>query len=174
MFHLIFQDIQEGCTMVKETSNTAILGGCLGLFAFVLPWVAFVFILGGSSLLTILTNAHPQVVSIQLGNSSKDVVTTQTPAVVAILEFVAAVVLLVFGILKAKLGRPAVIVIFAASVVGIIALLITVIQTLSFTFTYDSGFDRFGGVLYLGLGFWFAAVAFITVLASTIRTIREG
>lgn len=159
--------------MVKETSNTAILGGCLGLFAFVLPWVAFVFILGGNSLLTILTNAHPQVVSIQLGNSN-NVVTTQTPAIVAILELIAAVVILVFGILRAKLGGPAMIAILAGSVLGIIALLITLIQTLSFTFTYDSGFDRFGGVLYLGLGYWFAAIAFIAVLVSSIRAIREG
>src|SRR5690348_10891968 len=111
--------MQEGCTMVKETNNTAILGGCLGLLAFLLPWVAFVFILGGSSLLTILTSAHPQAVSIQLSNS-KDVVTTQTPAIVAILEFIAALVILVFGILRAKLGRPAVIAIFAGSVLGIV------------------------------------------------------
>ena len=159
--------------MVKETNNTAILGGCLGLFAFVLPWVAFVFILGGSSLLTILTNAHPQAVSIQLSNS-KNVVTTQTPAIVAVLEVVAAVVILVFGVLRAKLGGPALIVILAGSVLGVIALLITFIQTLSFTFTYNKGIDQFGGILYLGLGFWFAAVAFITVLVSCIRTIREG
>ena len=173
MFHLIFQDMQEGCTTVKETSNTAILGGCLGLFAFVLPWVAFVFILGGSSLLTILTNAHPQVVSIQLSNS-KNVVTTQTPAIVAVLEVVAALVILVFGILRARLGRPAVIVILAGSVLGVIALLITVIQTLSFTFAYNTGIDQFGGVLYLGLGFWFAAIAFIAVLVNSTRTLREG
>lgn len=159
--------------MVKETSNTAILGGCLGLFAFILPWVAFVFILGGNSLLTILTNAHPQVISIQLGNAN-NVVTTQTPAIVAILELIAAVVILVFGILRAKMGGPAVIVTLAGSVLGVIALLITLIQTLSFTFAYNSGFDRFGGVLYLGLGFWFAAIAFIAVLVSSIRTIREG
>jgi hypothetical protein len=159
--------------MVKETSNTAILGGCLGLLAFVLPWVAFVFILGGSSLLSILTSAHPQVVSIQLSNS-KNVVTTQTPAIVAILEFIAALVILVFGILRARLGRPAVIVTFAGSALGIVALLITVIQTLSFTFTYNSGIDQFGGILYLGLGFWFAAVAFILVLVNSIRTLREG
>lgn len=171
---MIFQDMQEGYTyMVKETSNVAIFGGCLGLLAFLLPWVAFVFILGGSSLLSILTSGHAEVVTVQLSNS-KDVATTQTPAIVAILEFIAAVVILVFGVLRAKLGRTAVLVILAGSLVGIIALLLTVIQTLSFTFTYNSGFDKLGGILYLGLGFWFAAIAFIMVLVSSIRTLREG
>ena len=158
---------------MKETSNTAIFGGCLGLLAFVLPWVAFVFILGGSSLLSILTSKQAQVIAIQLGDSNA-LATTQTPAVVAVLEFVAALVILVFGLLKARLGRTALIVILAGSGLGILALLITVIQTLSFTFTYNSGIDKFGGILYLGLGFWFAAVAFIMVLVSSIRTLREG
>jgi hypothetical protein len=158
---------------MKETSNTAIFGGCLGLLAFVLPWVAFVFILGGSSLLSVLTSKQAQVIAIQLGDSNA-LATTQTPAVVAVLEFVAALVILVFGLLKARLGRTALIVILAGSGLGILALLITVIQTLSFTFTYNSGIDKFGGILYLGLGFWFAAVAFIMVLFSSIRTLREG
>lgn len=158
---------------MKETSNTAIFGGCLGLLAFVLPWVAFVFILGGSSLLSILTSKQAQVIAIQLGDSNA-LATTQTPAIVAVLEFVAALVILVFGLLKARLGRTALIVILAGSGLGILALLITVIQTLSFTFTYNSGIDKFGGILYLGLGFWFAAVAFIMVLVSSIRTLREG
>lgn len=158
---------------MKETSNTAIFGGCLGLLAFVLPWVAFVFILGGSSLLSILTSKQAQVIAIQLGDSNA-LATTQTPAVVAVLEFVAALVILVFGLLKARLGRNALIVILAGSGLGILALLITIIQTLSFTFTYNSGIDKFGGILYLGLGFWFAAVAFIMVLVSSIRTLREG
>lgn len=158
---------------MKETSNTAIFGGCLGLLAFVLPWVAFVFILGGSSLLSILTSKQAQVIAIQLGDSNA-LATTQTPAVVAVLEFVAALVILVFGLLKARLGRNALIVILAGSGLGILALLITVIQTLSFTFTYNSGIDKFGGILYLGLGFWFAAIAFIMVLVSSIRTLREG
>lgn len=159
--------------MDKETSNTAIFGGCLGLLAFVLPWVAFVFILGGSSLLSILTSKQAQAVAIQLGNSNA-FATTQTPAIVAVLEFVAAVVILVFGVLRARLGRTAVIITFAGSSLGILALLITVIQTLSFTFTYNSGIDKFGGILYLGLGFWFAAIAFIMVLVSSLRTLREG
>lgn len=158
---------------MKETSNTAIFGGCLGLLAFVLPWVAFVFILGGSSLLSILTSKQAQVVAIQLGDSNA-LATTQTPAVVAVLEFAAALVILVFGLLKARLGRTALIVILAGSGLGVLALLITVIQTLSFTFTYNSGIDKFGGILYLGLGFWFAAIAFIMVLVSSIRTLREG
>lgn len=158
---------------MKETSNTAIFGGCLGLLAFVLPWVAFVFILGGSSLLSILTSKQAQVVAIQLGDSNA-LATTQTPAIVAVLEIVAALVILVFGLLKARLGRTALIVILAGSGLGILALLITVIQTLSFTFTYNSGIDKFGGILYLGLGFWFAAIAFIMVLVSSIRTLREG
>ena len=158
---------------MKETSNTAIFGGCLGLLAFILPWVAFVFILGGSSLLSLLTSKQAQVVAIQLGDSNA-LVTTQTPAVVAVLEIVAALVILVFGLLKARLGRTALLVILAGSGLGILALVITIIQTLSFTFTYNSGIDKFGGILYLGLGFWFAAVAFIMVLVSSIRTLREG
>ena len=158
---------------MKETSNTAIFGGCLGLLAFVLPWVAFVFILGGSSLLSLLTSKQAQVVAIQLGDSNA-LVTTQTPAVVAVLEIVAALVILVFGLLKARLGRTALLVILAGSGLGILALVITIIQTLSFTFTYNSGIDKFGGILYLGLGFWFAAIAFIMVLVSSIRTLREG
>lgn len=155
------------------TNNTAIFGGCLGLLAFVLPWVAFVFILGGSSLLSILTSKQAQSLAIQIGNSNH-FVTSQTPAVVAVLEIVAAVVILVFGILKAKLGKTALIITLAGSAVGVLALLITVIQTLTFTLTYNSGIDKFGGILYLGLGFWFAAIAFIMVLVSCIRTLREG
>lgn len=158
---------------MKETSNTAIFGGCLGLLAFVLPWVAFVFILGGSSLLSLLTSKQAQVVAIQLGDSNA-LVTTQTPAVVAVLEIVAALVILVFGLLKARLGRTALLVILAGSGLGILALVITIIQTLSFTFTYNSGIEKFGGILYLGLGFWFAAIAFIMVLVNSIRTLREG
>lgn len=158
---------------MKETSNTAIFGGCLGLLAFVLPWVAFVFILGGSSLLSILTSKQAQVIAIQLGDSNA-LVTTQTPAVVAVLEIVAALVILVFGLLKARLGRTALLVILAGSGLGILALVITIIQTLSFTFTYNSGIEKFGGILYLGLGFWFAAIAFIMVLVNSIRTLREG
>lgn len=159
--------------MDKGTNNTAIFGGCLGLLAFVLPWVAFVFILGGSSLLTILTSKQAQSLAIQLGNSNH-FATSQTPAVVAILEFAAAVVILIFGILKAQLGKTAIIITLAGSAVGVLALLITVIQTLTFSFTYNSGIDKFGGLLYLGLGFWFAAIAFIMVLVSSIRTLREG
>ncbi|HEX6778748.1 MAG TPA: hypothetical protein VF099_11145 [Ktedonobacterales bacterium] len=158
---------------MKETSNTAIFGGCLGLLAFVLPWVAFVFILGGSNLLSLLTSKQAQVIAIQLGDSNA-LVTTQTPAVVAVLEIVAALVILVFGLLKARLGRTALLVILAGSGLGILALVITIIQTLSFTFTYNSGIEKFGGILYLGLGFWFAAIAFIMVLVNSIRTLREG
>lgn len=158
---------------MKETSNTAIFGGCLGLLAFVLPWVAFVFILGGSSLLSLLTSKQAQAIAIQLGDSNA-LVTTQTPAVVAVLEIVAALVILVFGLLKARLGRTALLVILAGSGLGILALVITIIQTLSFTFTYNSGIEKFGGILYLGLGFWFAAIAFIMVLVNSIRTLREG
>ena len=158
--------------MDKETNSVAIFGGCLGLFAFVLPWVAFVFILGGSSLLSILTNSQSEAVAIQLSNS-KTLVTTQTPTIVAILEFIAALVILIFGLLRTRLGRTSLFFTLAGSALGILALLITVIQTLSFTLSYNSGIDKFGGILYLGIGFWFAAIAFIVVLVSSIQTLRE-
>ncbi len=139
--------------MNQDTNNLAIFGGCLGLVAFLLPWVGVAFIVG-NNLLGALLNG-------------------QSPGIFALTEPIGALMMMIFGVLAAKLGRPAVILTFVGALLGIALLLFTLVQQFSLAFTSNTGAEKFGGILFLGIGFWIAAVGFILGLVSSLRTLRQ-
>jgi hypothetical protein len=136
--------------MDKSINNRAILGGCLGFVSYFLPWVSVAFILG-SNLSTLASNG----------------------ARVFYLELLAALALLVFGVLVPRLGKLANALIVFASLVGVAFLLHIFFQEFFTALAIDKGAQQWGGFLLLGVGFWLAAVGFIASLVGGIKGLTQ-
>ena len=136
--------------MNKNINNRAVLGGCLGFIAFFLPWIAVAFIVG-SNLATLA------------GNGAK----------VFYLELLAALALIVFGVLVPRLGRIANVLIVFAALLGIAFLLHIFFQEFFTALALDKGSQQWGGFLLLGLGFWLAAIGYIVALLGGLKGLRE-
>ena len=141
--------------MEKENNNAAMFGGCLGLVAFILPWVGVAFIVG-SPLLGAVISDWPAPGSLLI-----------------LIEPIAALLLLVFGVLGESLGRTATYFTLAGSGLGIIFVLYTFIAEVGLAFSTNSGFDKFGGILFLGVGFWVAVVGFTMGMNGSIRALKR-
>lgn len=132
--------------MNKNINNRAVLGGCLGFIAYFLPWIAVAFIVG-SSLASLA------------GNGSK----------VFYLELLAALALIVFGVLAPRLGKLAHAIIVFAALLGIAFLLHIFFQEFFTAAALDQGSQQWGGFLLLGIGFWLAAIGYIVALVGGIK-----
>lgn len=136
--------------MEKSINNRAILGGCLGFIAYFLPWVAVAFILGSN------------LASLASGGSR-----------VFFLELLAALALMVFGILVPRLGRIANALIVFCALLGVAFLLHIFFQEFFTALALDQGSQQWGGFLLLGVGFWLAVVGFILALTGGIKGLTE-
>lgn len=136
--------------MNKSINNRAIFGGCLGFVAYFLPWVSVAFILGSSP-------------SALVSNGSN----------VFSLEILAALALLVFGVLAPRLGKLANAIIVFASLLGVAFLLHIFFYEFFTAFSLAQGTNKWGGFALLGVGFWLAAIGFITSLVGGIKGLAE-